>query len=134
MVRISIVLVCLFAVGCHRDSATPLHIAVYRGEEFVPLTKALGYFSAEGIDAEVSELASSGKAMEALLGGSADVVAGGYDHCVRLAVEGRRTKSFFVLTVRSNLALVASPAASRIRGVADLKGAKVGVSSFGSSA
>src|SRR4051794_11395992 len=109
MARSILLLTALLTIGCQRPSAIPLRIAVYRGEESVPLTKSLGHFALEGIDAEISELASSSKAMEALLGGSADVVAGGYDHAVRLAVEGRRTKSFFVLTVRSNLALVASP-------------------------
>lgn len=99
----------------------------------MPLTHALGYFVAEGLDAEISELASSSKAMEAMLGGSADVVSGGYDHAVRLAADGRRARSFLVTTVRSPLALAASPKSPRIRRIEDLKGAAVGVSAFGSS-
>lgn len=121
--------------GCGGGGASSpkVRIALFRGEELVPLTKALGHFEKEGIDAEVNELASSSKAMEALLGGSVDVVAGGYDHAIRLAAEGRGTQSFMVLSVRSPLALVASPKKPRVRSVGDLKGATVGVSAFGSS-
>lgn len=110
-----------------------VRIAIFRGEEFVPLAKSLEYFQAEGIEVELHELPSSSKAMEALFGGSAEVVAGGYDHAVRLALEGRLAKSFTVLTSRSPLALVASPKAARITRIEDLKGATVGVSAFGSS-
>jgi NitT/TauT family transport system substrate-binding protein len=119
--------------ACNRGGTRAVRIAIFRGEEFTPLAKALGHFGADGIDVEVHELQSSSKAMEALFGGSTDVVAGGYDHAVRLAIEGRRSKSFTVLTVRSPLALVASPRAGHIGRVADLKGATVGVSAFGSS-
>ena len=82
---------------------------------------------------EVSELASTSKAMQALFGGSADVVAGGYDHAVHLAAEGRQARSFFVLTTRSPLSLVASPKSPRVRRVEDLRGARIGISAFGSS-
>lgn len=86
-----------------------------------------------GLEAEVNELPSSSKAMEALLGGSVEAVSGGYDHAIRLAAEGRRIRSFLVTSVRSPLALVVSPNAARIRSVKDLPGATVGVSAFGSS-
>lgn len=110
-----------------------IRIAIFRGEEFVPLAKSLGHFPAEGLEVEVHELPSSSKAMEALFGGSTDVVAGGYDHALRLAIAGRRAKSFAVLTARSPLALVASPKATRIAKIEDLRGAITGVSAFGSS-
>jgi NitT/TauT family transport system substrate-binding protein len=132
-----VIVAMLAAAGCGssgpKDGRSRVRIAVFRGEELLPLTKSLGHFESEGLDAEVSELASSSKAMEALLGGSVDAVAGGYDHAIRLASEGRRTMSFMVLSVRSPLALIASPKHQRIRTVGDLRGAKVGVSAFGSS-
>jgi NitT/TauT family transport system substrate-binding protein len=123
----------LALLGCGKPSGAKVRVAAYRGEEVIPLTTALGNFAAEGLDVEVSEFASSSRAMEALLGGSADVVSGGYDHAIRLAAEGRKAKSFMVLCVRSPLALVASPKADRIRTIEDLNGATVGVSAFGSS-
>ncbi len=106
-----------------------VRVAIFRGEEFTPLAQALGHFAAEGLDVEVSEVASTSKAMQALFGASADVVTGGYDHAIHLAAEGRQARSFIVLTTRSPLALVAS----RIRRVEDLEGATIGISAFGSS-
>lgn len=119
--------------GCSSNAHGLIRIAIFRGEEFVPLAKALGHFPADGLEVEVHELPSSSKAMEALFGGSADVVAGGYDHALRLAIAGRKAKSFAVLTARSPLALAVSPKAPRIARIEDLKGATAGVSAFGSS-
>ncbi len=123
----------LACASCGPPSASKVRIAAFRGEEMVPLTQALGHFAVEGIDAEVAELPSSSKGMEALLGGSVDAVSGGYDHAIRLSAEGRRVRSFMVTTVRSPLALVVSPKATKIRTVPDLVGATVGVSAYGSS-
>lgn len=122
----------LIASGCG-SNGQQVRIGVYRGEDLTPLTEALGHFAAEGLQVEVNELAGTSKAMEALFGGSVDVVAGGYDHAIRLATEGRAARSFMVMSVRSPLALVASPKTKRVRKVEDLKGSPVGVSAFGSS-
>jgi NitT/TauT family transport system substrate-binding protein len=118
------------AVGCRNSHPLPrVRVAIFRGEEMTPLAQALGHFAAEGLDLEVNELASTSKAMQALFGGSAEVVTGGYDHAIHLAAEGRAARSFIVLTTRSPLALVAR----RIRRIEELKGATVGISAFGSS-
>jgi NitT/TauT family transport system substrate-binding protein len=130
----SIFLILLAVVcACSRSGNPVTRIAIFRGEEFTPLAHSLGHFTAEGLEVEIHDLPSTSKAMEALFGGSADVVTGGYDHALRLALEGKRAKSFVVLTVRSPLALVVSPKAPHIRRIEDLKGALVGVSAFGSS-
>jgi NitT/TauT family transport system substrate-binding protein len=116
------------AAGCRRSSSI-VRVAIFRGEEFTPLAKELGYFAGEGLEVDVSEAASSSKAMQALFGASADVVTGGYDHAIHLAAEGRRARAFIVLTTRSPLALVSRS----IRRIEDLRGATVGISAFGSS-
>lgn len=125
-----LVSLCILA-GCHSTSA--IRIAIFRGEELTPLARALGYFRDEGLPVEIVEVPSSSKAMEALFGGSAEAVVGGYDQAIRLAAEGRTAQAFLVLTTRSPLSLVASPKSPQIRAIKDLKGAKVGVSAFGSS-
>ena len=117
--------------GC-RSNPGRVRIAIFRGEEMTPLAQALGHFAAAGLAVEVIELASTSKAMQALFGGSAEMVTGGYDHAIHLAAEGRQARSFVVLTTRSPLALVAAPR-SRIRRIEELKGATVGISAFGSS-
>ena len=123
------------ALGCGESNASRarVRIAIFRGEEFTPLAGVLGHFEGENLEVEINEVASTSKAMQALFGGSVDVVTGGFDHAVHLAAEGRQARSFLVLTMRSPLALVASPRSAHIRRVEDLKGATVGISAFGSS-
>ncbi|HEV7820577.1 MAG TPA: ABC transporter substrate-binding protein, partial [Burkholderiales bacterium] len=45
---------------------------------YLPLTVTarLGYFKDEGLDVEISDFAGGGRALQALMGGSADVVTG----------------------------------------------------------
>lgn len=129
--RHTVVLAFCLITGCHSASTT--RIAIFRGEELTPLAQALGHFQQEALKVEIIEVPSSSKAMEALFGGSVEAVAGGYDQAIRLAGEGRTAQSFLVLTTRSPLSMVASPKSPHIRGIRDLKGARVGVSAFGSS-
>jgi NitT/TauT family transport system substrate-binding protein len=69
-----------------------------------------------------------------LLGGSADVVCGFYDHTIQMAAEGQALVAFIVLVRHPGLVLVVSPATSRRIGSAgDLDGAKIGVTAPGSS-
>ena len=47
------------------------------------LTEQLGYFKEQGLDVEISDFAGGAKALQALIGGSADVVTGAYEHTIR---------------------------------------------------
>ena len=63
---------------------------------YLPLTisEQLGYFKAEGLDVEISDFAGGAKALQALVGGSADVVSGAYEHTINmLARSARRSAS-----------------------------------------
>ena len=53
---------------------------------YLPLTLAerLGYFKDEGLDVQILDFAGGSKALQAMMGGSADVVAGGFDHVIIL--------------------------------------------------
>ena len=104
---------------------------------YLPTTLAqeLGFYREEGIDVELQDFAGGAKALQALVGGSADVVSGFYDHTIQMAAEGRE----FVV-VRHDAALSRDGdrhvAAERRHGratIADLKGRVVGVTSAGSS-
>lgn len=71
--------------------------------------------------------------MEALLGGSVDVTAGGLAQALQVAAEGRSVRCFLILNSRPAIALAVAPAAEqKIRTVRDLKGKRVGISSPGS--
>lgn len=73
--------------------------------------------------------------MQALLGGSADVVAGYYEHTIRVAPQGRAVKSLVLMTRYPGDVLVVSPLArQRISHISDIRGALVGVPDQGSQA
>ncbi len=69
-----------------------------------------------------------------MLGGSADVVSGYFDHCVNLAAKKQELQSFVVYDRYPGLVLVVSPKhTGKITSIKDLAGKKVGVSAPGSS-
>ena len=51
---------------------------------YLPLTIAErnGYFKAEGLDVEILDFPGGAKALQALLGGSVDIVSGAYEHTI----------------------------------------------------
>ena len=75
----------------------------------VYLASALGFFRDEGIDVTLQDLASTAKSLQALLGGSTDVVAGGYDGGVQMSIEGQLIKAVALLERWPPLALVVAP-------------------------
>ncbi len=69
-----------------------------------------------------------------MMGGSADVVSGYFDHCVNLAAKKQELQSFVVYDRYPGLVLVVSPKyTGEIKSIKDLAGRKVGVSAPGSS-
>jgi len=103
---------------------------------YLPTTLAqeLGFYRDEGIDAELADFAGGAKALQSLVGGSADVVSGFYDHTIQMAAEGRPFVAFVSMLRFPGMVIATSPqrAATVVR-VADLKGRVVGVTSAGSS-
>ena len=88
----------------------------------VRLAQTLGYYEEAGLAVETSEVAGGTKALQALLGGSADVAAASMSDAVQLAVEGRDVRGFLVLYTRPTAALAVAPSLSRtIRTIRDLK-------------
>lgn len=100
----------------------------------VTLAQQLNYYHDEGLDVELHDFPGGSKALEALLGGSADVVSGFFDHTIQMAAEGKHLRSFVSMLRYPGLALVVSPAASKkIESPKDLAGLNIGVSAPGSS-
>jgi len=131
------------ATGCRggrRSDAglIPVRIAVGGQPQLVylPTTLAglLGYYRQEGLAVTLEDFPGGAKALEALHGGSVEVVSGFYDHTIQMAAEGRPMTAFVTMLRFPGLALVVSPATRRpIRRIEDLAGATVGVSAPGSS-
>src|SRR5215211_363325 len=98
------------------------------------LAKQLGEFEKAGLVVELVDLKGGSDALKAVLGGSADVVSGYFDHCVNLAAKKQELQSFVVYDRYPGLVLVVSPSHNaEIKSIKDLAGKKVGVSAPGSS-
>jgi NitT/TauT family transport system substrate-binding protein len=98
------------------------------------LAKQLGEYEKAGLAVELVDLKGGSDALKAVLGGSADVVSGYFDHCVNLAAKKQELQSFVVYDRYPGLVLVVSPKQTgKINSIKDLAGKKVGVSAPGSS-
>jgi NitT/TauT family transport system substrate-binding protein len=98
------------------------------------LAKQLGEFDKVGLTVDLVDLKGGSDALKAVLGGSADVVSGYFDHCVNLAAKKQELQAFVVYDRYPGLVLVVSPSHNgEIKSIKDLAGKKVGVSSPGSS-
>jgi len=103
---------------------------------YLPTTLAqeLGFYRDEGLDVELQDFAGGSKALQALVGGSSDVVSGFYDHTIQMAAEGRALVAFVTMLRYPGLVLVTSPqAAGTVTKIEDLKGKIAGVTTAGSS-
>jgi sulfonate transport system substrate-binding protein len=98
------------------------------------LARQLGEYEKAGLAVELVDLKGGSDALKAVLGGSADVVSGYFDHCVNLAAKRQELVAFVVYDRYPGLVLVVSPKhTSEINSIKDLAGKKVGVSAPGSS-
>jgi NitT/TauT family transport system substrate-binding protein len=98
------------------------------------LAHQLGEFKKAGVDVDVVQFKGGSESLKAVMGGSADVVSGYFDHCVNLAAKGQHLQAFVVYDRFPGLVLVVSPKhASEIKSIKDLANKKVGVSAPGSS-
>jgi len=98
------------------------------------LANQLGEYDRAGLSVELVDLKGGSDALKAVLGGSADVVSGYFDHCVNLAAKKQELVSFVVYDRYPGLVLVVAPAhTAEIKSIKDLAGKKVGVSAPGSS-
>jgi NitT/TauT family transport system substrate-binding protein len=103
---------------------------------YLPLTIAeqLGFFKAEGLDVEISDFAGGSRALQALVGGSADVVSGAYEHTINMQSKNQFIQSIVLMGRAPQIAMgVSVKAMPNYRTVADLRGKKIGVSAPGSS-
>ena len=103
---------------------------------YLPLTIAeqMGYFKAEGLDVTIVDFAGGAKALQAVVGGSADVVSGAFEHTVNMQFKGQPMRAFVWQGTTPQIVLGVSPKTlPNFKSIADLKGKKVGVSAPGSS-
>jgi NitT/TauT family transport system substrate-binding protein len=103
---------------------------------YLPLTIAerRGFFKDEGLDVSINDFGGGAKSLQALIGGSVDVVTGAYEHTIRMQVKGQDVRALcelgrfpaIVIAVRKELA-------DKVKSPADFAGLKIGVTAPGSS-
>ncbi len=98
------------------------------------LAQQLGEFEKAGVNVEVVQFKGGSESLKAVIGGSADVVSGYFDHCVNLAAKGQHLQAFVVYDRFPGFALVVSPKHNaEVKSIKDLANKKIGVSAPGSS-
>ena len=103
---------------------------------YLPLTVAeqLGYFKAEGLDVTIVDFAGGSKALQAVIGGSADVVSGAFEHTINMQFKGQFLRAFALQGLAPQIVLGVNPKTlPNFKNMADLKGKKIGVTAPGSS-
>src|ERR1700693_3499686 len=111
VIRLALVLgAFLWCLSAHAAAPEKPKVAIAVGGKsslyYLPLTLAerLGYFKEGGLEGEISDFACRTKALQAMLGGSADVTAGGFAHVIVLQARGQKIQAFVLM--------VATPAIS----------------------
>lgn len=103
---------------------------------YLPLTIAeqLGYFKEAGLEVEINDFGGGAKALQSLIGGSVEVVTGAYEHTIRMQAKNQDVRAVIELGRYPGIVLgVKKDKAATIKTIADLKGAKIGVTAPGSS-
>ena len=98
------------------------------------LTERLGYFKEQGLNVTITDFGGGAKSLQSLIGGSADVVTGAYEHTIRMQVKGQPIVAVIELGRFPGIVLaVRKEKAAQVKSFKDLKGFKIGVTAPGSS-
>jgi NitT/TauT family transport system substrate-binding protein len=103
---------------------------------YLPLTIAerKGYFKDEGLEVEINDFGGGAKSLQALIGGSVDVVTGAYEHTIRMQAKGQDVRALTELGRFPAIVIaVKKDKAGQVKSAADFKGLKIGVTAPGSS-
>ena len=103
---------------------------------YLPLTitERLGYFKDEGLNVRISDFSGGTRSLEAVVGGSADVVNGSYEHTINMQSKKIPFQAFVLSGAAPQISVaISSKLAATYKSPRDLKGLKVGVTAPGSS-
>ncbi|KPF66312.1 ABC transporter substrate-binding protein [Bosea sp. AAP35] len=103
---------------------------------YLPLTVAerKGFFKDEGLDVTINDFGGGAKSLQALVGGSVDVVTGAYEHTIRMQAKGQDIRAVVELGRFPGITIaVRKDLVDKVKSAADFKGLKIGVTAPGSS-
>jgi ABC-type nitrate/sulfonate/bicarbonate transport system substrate-binding protein len=125
-ILLSTVLMFGLSAECRGENLTLAVSTLTFGHSPLWVAQRKGFYNQEGLDLEIPVLESGSRAMQALLGGSAQLAATGPEDLVRATEAG--TPTVILAGVLNSLthSLMANP---KFKRVADLKGGKVAASS-----
>jgi NitT/TauT family transport system substrate-binding protein len=103
---------------------------------YLPLTIAekRGFFKDEGLDVEIVDFPGGARALQAMVGGSADIVSGAYEHTINMQAKGINIVGIALEGRYSGIVLgVHKSKVAQYKSPKDMKGWKIGVTAPGSS-
>lgn len=128
---------CVAAVAKDVPEKPQLHIAAASvGITYLPMliAKQRGYFKDEGLDVTIAAFSGGSKTLEALLGGSSDMVAGAYSNTITMAAKGQHLVVVAAQVICPGWIFgVSKQREGEVKSAKDLKGMRIGVSAPGSS-
>ena len=133
----ALLLACLtLAADVHAQTKVRLAVGGKPAMFYLPLTvvERLGYFKDAGLEVEIADVQSGARALQSLVGGSADVGVGTFDHTIQMQAKGQPVVALVQLGRFPGFALaMRKEKADAYKSPKDLKGMKIGVTAPGSS-
>src|SRR5258708_203468 len=132
----AVALVALLVPGAGAKDRVRIAVGGKSAVFYLPLSVAerLGTFKDAGLDVEISDVASGGRTLQAIVGGSAEIGIGTFDHAIQMQAKNQPVVALLQYGRYPGfvLAMMAGKA-DRYKTPADLKGMTIGVTSPGSS-
>jgi NitT/TauT family transport system substrate-binding protein len=125
-----------FAQGAPEKTKVTLGVGGKPLLYYLPLTIAerKGFFKEQGLDVEINDFGGGAKSLQALIGGSVDVVTGAYEHTIRMQAKGQDVVAVTELGRFPAIVIAVNrDKADQVKSAADFKGLKIGVTAPGSS-
>jgi NitT/TauT family transport system substrate-binding protein len=125
-----------FAQGAPEKAKVTLGVGGKPLLYYLPLTIAerKGFFKEQGLEVEINDFGGGAKSLQALVGGSVDVVTGAYEHTIRMQAKGQDVVAVTELGRFPAIVIaVKKDKAGQLKSAADFKGLKIGVTAPGSS-
>src|SRR3954470_22061249 len=81
----------LFLGPAHAQEKVRIAVGGKSAVFYLPLsvTERLGYFKDAGLDVEIADVASGGRTWQAIIGGSAEIGIGTFDHTIQMQAKGQ---------------------------------------------
>jgi NitT/TauT family transport system substrate-binding protein len=132
----ALIVVAALATPAHAQDKVRIAVGGKSAVYYLPLSVAerLGAFKDAGLDVEIADVASGGRTLQAVVGGSSDIGVGNFDHAIQMQAKNQPVVALlqygrypgFVLAMMIGKA-------DRYHTPKDLKGMTIGVTSPGSA-